>query len=95
MRKMVYFKEVPCIFGQTQKGKHILIVQQRRYTVTTKYNNFKILCFLFSRVYFEPIESFPKWMRLIVCQDKYCHTFTTNQILFIYKTKKNIQVLHI
>ena len=62
MRKMVYFKEVSCIFGQTQKGKHILIVQQRRYTVTTKYNNFKILCFLFSRVYFEPIESFPKWM---------------------------------
>ena len=58
MRKMIYFKEVSCILGQTQKGKYILIVRQRRYTVTPKYTNFKILCFfLFLRVYFEPIES--------------------------------------
>lgn len=45
VRKMVYFKEVSCILGQTQKGKHNLIVRQRRYTVTPKYTNFKILCF--------------------------------------------------
>lgn len=51
--------------GQTQKGKHNLIVRQRRYTVTPKYTNFKILFFfLFLRVYFEPIDS-TKYTKLV------------------------------